>query len=1195
MPLAFSLSLLEAQNENELLFCISFLTMPYYKTRQQTSALEPQAQTPVLETPKKEGTDALVGYFEQLRDQYGITLPYQEKSSPSKRRKSPGHDAVKQMHFLFCCDKTGETLTHALETFRLHSPCLYTIDDKLNHLLESLTIAVNSAKKTYTPRSQRQQQAVPSSDQNSHVQITSMGPPTSGSKVKQTPGPTFSHWPPTSLQSTQIDNNQPAPPSPTLSIKAVSNKHVPKLKLDDIATYPVLPLTMAEIPKEPKAAAGITSVNTSFATAASANISFQFSEHQGSQRPASPATSFGSVNSMDGANDAPDGDHSRSQIPMSSMNDPAYHTAYREAHVGLGSHAPDSAQEAPTDEKETPSKRAKLDPQAQNDRSSSWPRTEAHEPPARALLPSPVPTHIEQEDYETTRRDSRSKRPDEHIRVSSIPIHGISGGLSLSNNLLTLPFDLRWECARLIHACGFTASHLEGRWPEPRTFESLRDVARAVAPTFRVKSKADYQDCSYHIKLNWTDSKDIDRPLFKLDLLPPNQDNLNGWQIKYGCERVLFVDSVVLRKPPAFLNFGQRVYIQERFQEMLNLPQQFLGRTWKLLHAQDKKGKMRGAADDAQSGAFSFIFFATKGDSGRLSPREMNEVVSSAVPLSENKDTAWSKANSRLHLFASRAVQALQLRPSDIEFIDDDCATEDPPDTQFNNEKLADEFKQNEIYKKDTVMNDGCSEIPEWTMRQIGIGLKLGFTPSAVQFRCAGGKGMFIKGRRGDDNMEHLDTPPVGPKVRITKSQRKVIARRDDSDSRFDEAFYMVRINAVSHALDPSYLFTAFLEILVACGVPPTNIDKLVRQQADSFSESLMSAIESREKLRPWLTEQGLAWEDSRPENGIASQAGFPKSRVEKVIQMLDSGFEPLRFTPLADILELELEQWTKKMVRNVKLKLPRSTMAYGVADPYGVLAPGEVYISFSSPFSDPITGESWSVLSGPVLVGRNPSARASDIQKAKAVYKHELSHLQDVLVFSRRGPRPLADKLSGGDYDGDRFWICWEPLLVTPFKNVPAPQQLPDPTSLGVKVDRRKLGDVISDPPTERQVCEFVKMATESRMRSTWLGMVTILHAKVVHMEGLSTPRALNLTNLKDLIIDSDKNGYTFGNDAFDKFKRTMSSINWRRQRTFSTSILMIRTLQIPGKTWTTSLTTSTLAFLSQSSRTSCKWLSRK
>lgn len=47
------------------------------------------------------------------------------------------------------------------------------------------------------------------------------------------------------------------------------------------------------------------------------------------------------------------------------------------------------------------------------------------------------------------------------------------------------------------------------------------------------------------------------------------------------------------------------------------------------------------------------------------------------------------------------------------------------------------------------------------------------------------------------------------------------------------------------------------------------------------------------------------------------------------------------------------------------------------------------------------------------------------------AVDKPELSHLRNVIVFPRTGMRPIADQCSGGDLDGDKFFVCWDPKLM--------------------------------------------------------------------------------------------------------------------------------------------------------------------
>lgn len=80
--------------------------------------------------------------------------------------------------------------------------------------------------------------------------------------------------------------------------------------------------------------------------------------------------------------------------------------------------------------------------------------------------------------------------------------------------------------------------------------------------------------------------------------------------------------------------------------------------------------------------------------------------------------------------------------------------------------------------------------------------------------------------------------------------------------------------------------------------------------------------------------------------------------------------------------------------------------------------------------YSDPKTS-STVVLKGICIVGRNPSLHPGDIRVVQAVDNPSLRHLKNVVVFPSTGDNPVPSMLSGGDLDGDDFFVIWEPTLL--------------------------------------------------------------------------------------------------------------------------------------------------------------------
>lgn len=70
-------------------------------------------------------------------------------------------------------------------------------------------------------------------------------------------------------------------------------------------------------------------------------------------------------------------------------------------------------------------------------------------------------------------------------------------------------------------------------------------------------------------------------------------------------------------------------------------------------------------------------------------------------------------------------------------------------------------------------------------------------------------------------------------------------------------------------------------------------------------------------------------------------------------------------------------------------------------------------------------------VVTGICAVGRNPSLHPGDIRVVEAVDCPALRHIKNVVVFPLKGDRDVPGMCSGGDLDGDDFFVIWDPMLL--------------------------------------------------------------------------------------------------------------------------------------------------------------------
>eukprot|EP00268_Persea_americana_P039525 TRINITY_DN3910_c0_g1_i4.p1 TRINITY_DN3910_c0_g1~~TRINITY_DN3910_c0_g1_i4.p1 ORF type:complete len:164 (+),score=22.72 TRINITY_DN3910_c0_g1_i4:38-493(+) len=122
-------------------------------------------------------------------------------------------------------------------------------------------------------------------------------------------------------------------------------------------------------------------------------------------------------------------------------------------------------------------------------------------------------------------------------------------------------------------------------------------------------------------------------------------------------------------------------------------------------------------------------------------------------------------------------------------------------------------------------------------------------------------------------------------------------------------------------------------------------------------------------------------------------------------------------------------------------------------------------------------TSEKTSVVVGKVLVTKNPCLHPGDIRVLQAVYNPELEDtgLIDCVIFPQKGARPHPNECSGGDLDGDLYFVCWDENLIPSKTDTPMDYIARNPRLMDQEVTLEVLAD---QEPTKGQSFKCLQLA---------------------------------------------------------------------------------------------------------------------
>jgi RNA-dependent RNA polymerase len=146
--------------------------------------------------------------------------------------------------------------------------------------------------------------------------------------------------------------------------------------------------------------------------------------------------------------------------------------------------------------------------------------------------------------------------------------------------------------------------------------------------------------------------------------------------------------------------------------------------------------------------------------------------------------------------------------------------------------------------------------------------------------------------------------------------------------------------------------------------------------------------------------------------------------------------------------------------------------------------------------------------------VTRNPCVHPGDIRMLNCVDKPELRHLNNVCVFSSKGERPTCNMMSGGDLDGDVYFVTWDKELLSYIK----------PESIKEPADYSK-SELIKEKPASEELPDYFTFFLQRDV----LGTVSNLWLRLCDMLGKDGPcdeRAMRLSHMCSVAVDFAKHG---------------------------------------------------------------------
>ncbi|CAN6448638.1 unnamed protein product [Victoria cruziana] len=301
--------------------------------------------------------------------------------------------------------------------------------------------------------------------------------------------------------------------------------------------------------------------------------------------------------------------------------------------------------------------------------------------------------------------------------------------------------------------------------------------------------------------------------------------------------------------------------------------------------------------------------------------------------------------------------------------------------------------------------SDGIGKISLAFAEKVAKKCGLDYTPSAFQIRYGGCKGVLA----------------VDP-----TSFRKLSLR--PSMQKFKSKNTTLNVTNWSKSM-PCFLNREIISLLSSLGVETEKFMRLQYEQVKDLDDMLINPKVAMNVL------ESLGGGD------------IPMTLTKMLLQGYKPNEEPYLAMMLNEYRYFQLSDMRNKC----RIYVPRGRVLMGCLDETRTLEYGQVFIRVTKSrkeqqenelsFFRNVAGDNvTSIVVGRVMVTKNPCLHPGDVRVLHAIYSPILEDqgLIDCIVFPQKGSRPHPNECSGGDLDGDLYFISWDENIIPPNTDPP-------------------------------------------------------------------------------------------------------------------------------------------------------------